>query len=228
MAPSSGDGADRFAWARVEQELREQLQHEQARSAALERELATLQSSEAFRIGHALVIALNQRLIWRPAALGRKAARALSRRPRSRRWIEPASEAEPSTVETAKSNAALFVAWGADEERLERYVEQVERLTAVLVDIRPVFLTDSTAIAPLRARGYPCEYVIPLGEWRRHRAAYDWGPYVTERVAAVQRRHRPGVVVVLAEDEVPSVLDQGVLNVLILPSVGEGDDNRIR
>lgn len=231
MAPPSGDGdgADRFAWARAEQELRDQLEHEQARRAALERELETLQSSEAFRIGHAFVLALNKRLIWRPAALGRKAAGALSRRPggsgsASRR----PRDAEKRAAKAPTSNAALFVAWDAGEERLAQYAEQVERLTAILVDIRPVFLTDSTAIAPLRERGYPCEYVIPLREWRRHRSAYDWGAYVTERVAAVQRRHRPRVVVVLGDGEAPSALDQGVLNALLLPAVGEGDDNRIR
>ena len=226
MARAPGQ-ADRFASARAEQELRDQLELEQARSAALQRELDTVQASEAFRIGHAFVIALNKRLIWRPSAIRRGAVQLLTRRPASTASPKRAQAASQRPANSRKSNAALFVAWGADDERMAQHVERVERLTAILVDITPIFLVDSTAISALRERDYPCEYVIPLREWSRQRPAYDWAAYATERVASVRRRHRPRIVVLLGDDEPLSALDQGVLNGLLLPAIGEGDDNRL-
>jgi len=226
MARAPGQ-ADRFASARAEQELRDQLELEQARSAALQRELDTVQASEAFRIGHAFVIALNKRLIWRPSAIRRGAVQLLTRRPASAASPKRAQAASQRPANSRKSNAALFVAWGADDERMAKYVERVERMTAILVDITPIFLVDSTAIGTLRERDYPCEYVIPLREWSRHRPAYDWAAYATERVATVRRLHHPHIVVLLGDDEPLSALDQGVLNGLLLPAIGEGDDNRI-
>jgi len=227
MTPARGKAADRFASARAEQELRDLLELEQARSAALQRELDTVQASEAFRIGHAFVIALNKRLIWRPSAVGRRVVRKLARRPASGEASKRAKASSQRSVKSRKSNSALFVAWGADDERMAQYVERVERLTAILVDITPIFLVDSTTIGALRERDYPCEYVIPLREWSRQRPAYDWAAYATERVASVRRRHRPRIVVLLGDEETSSALDQGVLNVLLLPAIGEGDNNRI-
>jgi len=222
MTRAPGKPADRFASARAEQELRNQLELEQARSAALQRELDTVQASEAFRIGHAFVIALNKRLIWRPTAIGRRAVRALTRRPAAGAPSQRARASSKRPVKSRESNAALFVAWGADDERMAQYVERVERLTAILVDITPIFLVDSTAIGALRERDYSCEYVISLREWSRHRPAYDWAAYATERVASVRRRHRPRIVVLLGDEETSSALDQGVLNVLLLPAGGRG------
>lgn len=56
---------------------------------------------------------------------------------------------------------------------------------------------------------------------------YEWAAYVTARVAALRTVHRPRTVVVLEREGVTSALDQGVLNALLMPAIGAGDDNRL-
>jgi hypothetical protein len=121
----------------------------------------------------------------------------------------------------------MVVAWGVEESRLEDYASRVERLHAVLVEFRPLFVVDSLEAEPVRRRGYPIEYLVPLTEWSKHRPAHEWGPYVTQRMAEVGRRHQPGAVVILEGASAPSALDQGLLNPILLPSIGEGDDNQL-
>jgi len=234
-APAGRVAAERIASARAEQALRDELERADARSVALRREVEVLRSSESFRIGHALVTVLGKRVLMRPSALVRGAVAALPpRRARDvaattrrlpRRWWP--SERGDTSSRPQRRNTALFVAWGADEERLIEYAERVARLQTMLVDLEPVFLVDTTAIGPLHAHGYRCEYVIALDEWRLRRPPYEWAEYVTERVAELRSVHQPRAVVVFEREDVMSALEQGVLNAIVLPSIGSGDDNRV-
>ena len=124
-----------------------------------------------------------------------------------------------------RRNTVLFVAWGVEEGRLEGYVRSVERLEKMLVDLHPLFVVDSTAFKPIRDRGYPVEYIIPLDEWREHRASHEWGGYVAQRVSALREKHRPKTVVVLDGNSPVSPLDQGVLNSILLPELAQSEDN---
>jgi hypothetical protein len=216
--------AEQFAIARTEEELRAGLELEQARSAALERDLETLRSSEAFRIGHALVEGVHARLRWNVLGMIHAVGQRL-------RGLPPAREADARRptggARWRDGSMTMFVAWGVDESRLEDYASRVERLQAVLVELRPFFVVDSIVVEPVRRRGYPIEYLVPLTEWREHRPAHEWGPYVTERMAEVQRRHQPGAVVILEGPSATSALDQGLLNPILLPSIGAGEDNQL-
>jgi hypothetical protein len=216
--------AEQFAIARTEEELRARLGLEQARSAALERDLETLRSSEAFRIGHALVEGVQARLRWNVLGMIHATGERL-RRGRPARGVDARPQARGGQAH--RGSVTMFVAWGVQESRLEDYASRVERLQAVLVEFRPLFVVDSLEAEPVRRRGYPIEYLVPLTEWSEHRPAHEWGPYVTQRMAEVQRRHQPGAVVILEGASAPSALDQGLLNPILLPSIGEGDDNQL-
>ncbi len=213
-----------FAAARVEEELRARLALEQARSAALERDLETLRSSESFRVGHLLVEGLGARLRWNAPALARAAFERLRGR-RSVRKVTTRSRAPAARRRTGRST--LFIVWGAGEPQLEAQAARVERLQAVLVDLAPLFVVDSMAAEPLRRRGFPVEYLIPLSQWCEHRYAHDWGVYVTRRIAEVRRTHRPDAVVVLESDSSTSALDQGLVNPILRPGMAETDDNEL-
>jgi len=217
---------DRFAIARAEEELRSQLKVEKARSAALERDLEALRSSEAFRIGHALVEGLLGRLRWNVRAL----------RPAIGHWLRrgaPGASSQESVahtptrgdVELEGQNVVLFIAWGMDEADLEQHVERVNRLQAMLIDVQPLFVVDTTAFDPIRERGYPVEYLIPLVEWRERRPPQEWGAYVTQRISALREEHRPRTVIVLDGPSSVTALEQGVINSILLPGLGETDDN---
>lgn len=229
--PGGRAAAERIAAARLEQELRDEVEHERARTAALRSELDVLRSSESFRIGHALVTAMEKRLLVRPSAVARATLGALTpRRSRggsasAKRLARGSAAAKPPRPRPG--NVALFVAWGADEARLAEYAERIERVKTMLVDVDPVLLVDTTAIGPLRERGYRCEYLIPLEEWEQRRAPHEWAAYVTDRVAALRRAYRPRTVIVFEREGVASALEQGVLNAILLPSMGSGDDNRL-
>lgn len=119
----------------------------------------------------------------------------------------------------------LFIAWGADEERLALLVERVARLHTILVRLRPVFVVDSSCIEPIVARGYPVEHLIALEDWRARRAPHEWGAYVTDRMAEIVGEHHPGAVVVLEAADGRSALEQGVLDALVVPTLMTGDDN---
>jgi hypothetical protein len=217
--------AERFAAAAAEEELRRRLEHEEARSAALQRDLETVRSSEAFRVGHVLVEGIQARL---PRTL-RGLPRALWGRLGGRSLAASGTDADAEGHARA-TNAVLFIAWGADA-RLGEHAERVERLRARLVDVEPIFLVDSMDLDQLRGSGHAIEYVVPLAEWREHRPAVEWGTYVLERIAAVRARYRPRAVVVLegALDgpAAVSALDQGVLDSILLPKLGTSDDNRL-
>lgn len=217
---------DRFAIARAEEELRSQLKVEKARSAALERDLETLRSSEAFRIGHALVEGLLGRLRWNARALRPAIGHRLRRGAAGATTQQSVAQTTTGGVQHAEErNVVLFLAWGTDEEALEKHVERVSRLQAMLVDVHPLFVVDTTAFEPISEHGYPVEYLIPLAEWREHRPPQEWGAYVTQRISALCEQHRPRTVVVLDGGSPVTALDQGVLNSILLPSLGESEDN---
>jgi hypothetical protein len=213
--------AERFAAARAEEELTRRLEHEQARSAALERDLETVRSSEAFRIGHALVEGIQARLPRTARAVPRALYEQLRRR------SEPRSGTPGTGAGAPPSNVVLFIAWGGAEARSAEYFDCVERLRARLVDVRPIFVVDSMDLEPLRRSGHSVEYIVPLAEWREQRPAADWGTYVLERIAAVHDRYRPRAVVVLEDAAAGSALDQGVLDSILLPRLGTSDDNQL-
>jgi hypothetical protein len=213
--------AERFAAAGAEEELRRRLEREQARSAALARDLETVRSSEAFRIGHALVEGIQARLPRTVRALPSALYGRFGRR-------SAAAEQGPGArARVCESNAVLFIVWGGAEARLAEYADRVERLRATLVDVRPIFVVDSMGLEPLRSSGHAVEYVVPLAEWREHRPAAEWGTYVLERIAAVHDRYRPRAVVLLDDAAAGSALDQGVLDSILLPKLGTSDDNRL-
>ena len=220
--------AQLLAAGKAEEALRTALEEEQARTAALERELNSLRSSESFRIGHLLVEGFGRHLVRRPSAFFRgfshflTSGRRAGGRARTFRW----TQREPR-LPVAGPNTVLFIAWGVDAARLREYVGRVERLQTMLVDLHPVFLVDSVALEPMRERGYGVEYVIPLNDWREQRPAHEWGAYLTQRIAALRDLHRPLTVVVFDEDGARSALDQGVLNALVLPAIGGSDDNEL-
>jgi hypothetical protein len=204
--------AEREQAVAVEERLREELREARLRNEALEHALRAVRASTSFRFGHAVALALGAGWRIRPV---RSAARALLRRRQPA--VAPQARGRPDVV--------LFVAWGAGEARLEHLAGRVAELEAILVRMRPVFVVDTSEFAPITARGYAVEYVIPLEEWRLRRAPHEWGAHVTARMAAIAAEHEPGTVVVLEGDEGRSAIEQGVLDSLVLPSLAKGADN---
>lgn len=215
---------ERRGAAELEQSLRTALEGERHLRVAAEAEVDALRASLSFRVGSSVVLAVKAAQRHRP---GRASARAAVRGLRYRRAEAPLATPAGTPGAHAPAGTVLFVAWQADADAVLRLAERVERLHAVLVGFRPLFLVDSEHVAPLRARGYPFEYLIPLDEWRQVRAPADWGAYVTAQVAALAAEHRPALIVVLDSPERASPLDQGVLDALVLPGLALTDDNLI-
>jgi hypothetical protein len=203
----------------AEERLTAALRAEQARTARLEADLARVRASEAFRVGHAVVV----------MGLAARRPRALLRRMRPGGRGElaaPAVRGLPAGEEVPERPApTLFVVWGAEPERLERLLERVTRLQQSLVDVVPLFLTDAGDLGPFRRHGYPAEHVVGLEAWSRRRSPQEWGAYVAERLDEVLAEHRPGAVIVLDGAGGEAVLAQGVLNPVLLPGLREREDN---
>ena len=193
--------------------VRDALRAERARSRTLERELRSLRTSASFRLGHSLVIVTR-------AVGGVRPGRGFLRR-----LLTVVRGSGGEQDRPAGGGTVMFVAWGADPDRLERLVSRVERLRAVLVDLEPVFLLDATEIDPILRTGHRVEHVTGLDEWRRHRPAHTWGRYVVDRVAEAMAEHRPRAVVVVESGTAPGAIEQGVLDAVILPSLGGSEDN---
>jgi hypothetical protein len=218
--------------------------HNRARSERdkLTLQLETLQNSQSFKIGHAIVQAARFPMI---AIRGlRKSARRLlpsgrevpqlesavakARRKGGGKTEKPAKTKKPkkagSPTITIPSDTqflgplveghstTMFLVWGLSEEELDTLVTDVARLQMMKRDFNPLFVTDSDTWGPFQKHSYWFEYIPPAEEWMEHNPDTGWSEFVAERIDSIVETYAPDRIVVYEDTNKRAALKRGVLN----------------
>ncbi len=201
------------------------LEQERAAVARLESELQRLRASEAFRIGHAIVLGLNaMRKVarFRPASTRRSVSRTVAAArgrgaavpldaprlpvPEGPDWFGPLND-QPVTT--------LIVAWGLGAPAMRALVDDIATLQMMQRHFRPVFVTDSDEAEPFRRYGYAFEHIPPFESWSATAAPHEWRDYLDARMAAVLATYLPTRMVVYEDIDRRDALRHGVLDRII-------------
>jgi hypothetical protein len=207
----------------------------------LSTQLENLQSSQSFKIGHAIV----QVARFPMSALRslKRGARRLLPSGREVPQLETAAAkkarksggAKPAKAAKKKKKAAtptlsipadtpfmgplneghattMFLVWGFSGDELANLVTDVARLQMMKRDFNPLFVTDADTWAPFQEHGYWFEYIPSAEEWMRHNPDTGWSEFVAERVDSIVATYAPDRIVVYEDTSKREALKRGVLN----------------
>ena len=178
--------------------LRRELERERELRAAVERRLADTRDSESYRIGQRLVLVVRG---WRRFTR----LRGLRRLP----LPVPSQAARGSQrSDDGYRSRLLVVAVGRPITGNE-----ITALADALGPAGIVLLTDT----PVKVgEGVLVERVVGYEAWVRHRRPADWAAYVTARIGAVTRHHRPRTTLALHDAARPLTEAVGLVAPLVL------------
>jgi hypothetical protein len=91
----------------------------------------------------------------------------------------------------------LVVVLQTTPDRLERLARGVAELQALGEAVRPLFLVDAPAFAPLRRHGFAAEYVPPRAGWEPGADGGDWTDVLAGRLRECREAYAPAATVVL-------------------------------
>ncbi len=201
---------------------------------ALQTQLESIQSSQSFRIGHAIVVVARFPLNAL-RALGR-APRRLLNRGRAAPQLKKGGGAEGEkkkkerpalpaprglTIPEGRETlgplneghvTTMFLVWGYSPDQLDQLVGEVASLQMMQRDFKPLFVTDSDSWTPFQERGYWFEYIPPAEEWMDHNSESEWSAFVAERIGSIVETYSPDRIVVYEESGKREALKRGVLN----------------
>ncbi|HEY6637732.1 MAG TPA: hypothetical protein VIZ61_08635 [Solirubrobacterales bacterium] len=206
----------------------------------LSSQLESVQNSQSFKIGHAIV----QVARFPMAAMRslRRGARKLLPSGREVPQLESAAAKarkggdakEPKVPKPKQKPAAptlsipsetpflgplmeghsttMFLIWGFNGEELANLVNDVARLQMMKRDFNPLFVTDADTWAPFQEHGYWFEYIPSAEEWMQHNPDTGWSEFVAERIDSIVSTYAPDRIVVYEDTNKREALKRGVLN----------------
>jgi hypothetical protein len=169
--------ADRDAW-------RKRAEAAQRETDRLAKKLKTVEGSESYKLGRAMVSLVRSPVKSSPKLL-RQAFRRLRPAPRAL----PAPAAAPAAKPARRLPTHVYVALGFDDAGLRALVQAVAQCARITLDHTPVVVTDNASFSLLRNLGVIFEYVPDRATWQQHRTD-DWEPVLAERLAVVFRAHQ--------------------------------------
>lgn len=204
----------------------------------LSTQLETLQNSQSFKIGHAIVQVARfpmaaMRSLKRGArrllpsgrevpqlesAVAKKARKSGSKPPkvRKKKVAAPTLTIPSETPFMGPLNeghsTTMFLVWGFSGEELANLVADVARLQMMKRDFNPLFVTDADTWSPFQEHGYWFEYIPSAEEWMEHNPDTGWSEFVAERVDSIVATYAPDRIVVYEDTSKREALKRGVLN----------------
>ncbi len=203
-------------------------------------QLETVQNSQSFKIGHAIVQAARFPMIAirglrrgarRLLPSGRQvpqleSAEAKARKNGGGKPPKPATKPKKAGAPTITipsdhqflgplvegHSTTMFLVWGLSGEALETLVADVARLQMMKRDFNPLFVTDSDTWGPFQKHSYWFEYIPPAEEWMKHNPDTGWSEFVGERIDSIVETYAPDRIVVYEDTNKRSALQGGVLN----------------
>jgi hypothetical protein len=202
-------------------------------------QLESVQNSQSFKIGHAIVqvarFPMNAlRGIGRGARRllpsGRdvpqlESAAAKARKGRGTKQAK-ASKPKKATAPTLSipsetpfmgplnegHSTTMFLIWGFSGDELAGLVADVARLQMMKRDFNPLFVTDADTWSPFQEHGYWFEYIPSAEEWMEHNPETGWSEFVAERIDSIVATYAPDRIVVYEDTNKREALKRGVLN----------------
>jgi hypothetical protein len=205
----------------------------------LSSQLESLQNSQSFKIGHAIVQVARfpmaaLRSLGRGArrllpsgrevpqlesasAKARKGGGSKATAPKQKR--KPAAPTLSIPSETPflgplmeGHSTTMFLIWGFDGDELAGLVNDVARLQMMKRDFNPIFVTDADTWSPFQEHGYWFEYIPSAEEWMEHNPDTGWSEFVAERIDSIVATYAPDRIVVYEDTNKREALKRGVLN----------------
>jgi hypothetical protein len=106
----------------------------------------------------------------------------------------------------------MFLIWGFNGDELANLVNDVARLQMMKRDFNPLFVTDADTWAPFQEHGYWFEYIPSAEEWMQHNPDTGWSEFVAERIDSIVATYAPDRIVVYEDTNKREALKRGVLN----------------
>jgi len=203
-------------------------------------QLESLQNSQSFKIGHAIVqvarFPMNALRALRRGARrllpsGRdvpqlQSAAAKARKgggSKSAKAARPKKKAAAPTLSIPAEtpfmgplneghSTTMFLIWGFSGDELASLVADVARLQMMKRDFNPLFVTDADTWSPFQEHGYWFEYIPSAEEWMEHNPDTGWSEFVAERIDSIVATYAPDRIVVYEDTNKREALKRGVLN----------------
>jgi hypothetical protein len=203
-------------------------------------QLETLQNSQSFKIGHAIVqvarfpmaalrslkrgarrlLPSGRELPQLESAAGKKARKADGLKPakaaKKKKAATPTLSIPSDTPFMGPLNeghtTTMFLVWGFSGDELANLVNDVARLQMMKRDFNPLFVTDADTWSPFQEHGYWFEYIPSAEEWMRHNPDTGWSEFVAERVDSIVATYGPDRIVVYEDTSKREALKRGVLD----------------
>jgi hypothetical protein len=109
-------------------------------------------------------------------------------------------------------STTMFLIWGFDGDELAGLVNDVARLQMMKRDFNPIFVTDADTWSPFQEHGYWFEYIPSAEEWMDHNPDTGWSEFVAERIDSIVATYAPDRIVVYEDTNKREALKRGVLN----------------
>ncbi|HET9119414.1 MAG TPA: hypothetical protein VFN72_02675 [Solirubrobacterales bacterium] len=219
-------------------------------------QLESLQNSQSFKIGHAIVQVARfpmsalrslRRGARRLLPSGRQAPQLESAEAKARKKTaeskpkqlpkpKPKKETGPKLTIPAETpfmgplnegySTTMFLVWGFTGEDLANLISDVARLQMMKRDFNPLFVTDADTWAPFQEHGYWFEYIPPAEEWMEHNPDTGWSEFVAERIDSIVATYAPDRIVVYEDTNKREALRRGVLNGVVATPIPVDDSTK--